>query len=265
MDRATSAWGDRNVKSLSFGDVQDFLFADTTANNEKTRHDIRSCIDQFFTWLSKREGIKKPEIPKISFELGWHTITDLDSQQAILNELNRIAPEKIAFGIELLATYTSIRPDDLRRVKEGEYRDGIVTFHNPTKKKNQANIVRLLPEHAERWEELKKKHPALQHMPFFRHVARNGIKADTPFGEGVLYKWWKRACENICIEGIDLYGGTRHTTTTAIAELANPESAKKASGHMTNKAFERYCQAADETAFQMAKLIKSTPQKLINK
>jgi len=69
------------------------------------------------------------------------------------------------------------------------------------------------------------------------------------------YHWWKDACANIGIEGLDLYGGTRHTTTTAIAELADHVSAKKASGHTTNKAFDRYCQAAGETAFQMVRLI----------
>jgi hypothetical protein len=54
---------------------------------------------------------------------------------------------------------------------------------------------------------------------------------------------------------------TRHTTTTEIAKLAGSENAKKASGHMTNKAFERYCQAQDETGFKMATLIKEKSQK----
>ena len=262
INRAVASWGrERNVKTISFGDIEDFLFDESTAQNDKTRHDIRSCLNHFFEWLSKREGVKKPELPKISFELGWRAITNLETQQSIIDEIHKIAPAKVAFGIEMLATYTSLRPDDLRRVKEGEYYDGIVTFHNPTKKKNQSKVIRLLPEHAERWEFFRRKYSALPGMPFFRHHNLHGVKENTPFGEAVFYKWWKRACQNLGIEGLDLYGGTRHTTTTAIAKMVDERSAKKASGHMTNKAFERYCQAADETAFQMAKIVRSRSHK----
>ncbi len=56
--------------------------------------------------------------------------------------------------------------------------------------------------------------------------------------------------------GLDLYGGTRHTTTTEIARQAGSDNARKASAHETNKAFDRYCQFQDDTSFQMAKIVK---------
>lgn len=56
--------------------------------------------------------------------------------------------------------------------------------------------------------------------------------------------------------GLDLYGGTRHTTTTEIARRAGTINARKASAHESNKAFDRYCQYQEDTAFDMAKIVK---------
>jgi len=256
--RAADAWGDRNVKTISAGDVEDFLFAPATAKSDKTRADIRSVINQFFTWLEEREGIRKPRIPKIEYELGWRTITDLDTQQAVIEEVARIHPPKVAFAIDLLASYTKLRPDDLRRVTEGDYRNGIVTFRNPTKKKNSAKVLRLLPEHDHLWQKFQEQHPALPSVKFFRHHDGKSNVVGQPYGERYLYKCWKSACANLGVEGLDLYGGTRHSTTTAIADLAGHDAAKKTSGHLTNKAFDRYCQAEDMTAFKMAEMVRET-------
>lgn len=72
-----------------------------------------------------------------------------------------------------------------------------------------------------------------------------------------LYKVWKRACTRLGIEGLDLYGGTRHTTTTELAKLAGREAAREATGHETNRAFDRYCQVQRDIAYRMAQLVKS--------
>jgi hypothetical protein len=61
------------------------------------------------------------------------------------------------------------------------------------------------------------------------------------------------ACENLKIDGLDLYAGTRHTSITEIARRYGETSAIKTSGHQTNKAFERYCRVQDHTALEMAK------------
>lgn len=42
------------------------------------------------------------------------------------------------------------------------------------------------------------------------------------------------------VEGIDLYGGTRHSSAIALREHFSPEQIKKGTMHQTNKAFERY-------------------------
>jgi len=78
-------------------------------------------------------------------------------------------------------------------------------------------------------------------MPFFRHV--EGIKGcaeNKPFGEKYFYKWWVKACKKLGIEGVDLYGGTRHSSAIALRKYRTPEEIKRATMHSTNKAFERY-------------------------
>lgn len=50
-----------------------------------------------------------------------------------------------------------------------------------------------------------------------------------------------KACAHIGIEGVGLYGGTRHSSIRAlIAEQYTPEQIKQAAMSETNKAFERY-------------------------
>jgi len=80
-------------------------------------------------------------------------------------------------------------------------------------------------------------------MYFFRHLKGNGAaKPGQRFGKDYLYKWWKKACANLGIEGVDLYGGTRHSSVVDLRKRHSPESVKRATMHSTNKAFERYLQ-----------------------
>ena len=74
------------------------------------------------------------------------------------------------------------------------------------------------------------------------------------------------ACEKLGIEGLDLYGGTTHTTTTELGKIQGKKAAKKHSGHRTNKAFDRYCQIDEQESADIAKLIikKKTNAELIS-
>ena len=172
---------------------------------------------------------------------------------------------KIWLGIDILSVYTVLRPQDLLRVTEAdidlEY--GVITFWTPTKSNDDKKIsVRLISEHVEQIREVRNKLPGLPHMPFFRHVAGiSGVEAEKPFGPKYFKKWWDKACNNLGIEGLDLYGGTRHTTTTALAKEVGEAGAKKASGHRTNKAFYRYCQYQDDGTFEMAKITANLKRK----
>ncbi len=66
------------------------------------------------------------------------------------------------------------------------------------------------------------------------------MKKGQKYGEKFFYKWWKKACNNLGIIGVDLYGGTRHSSAVALREHFSPEQIKQGTMHQTNKVFERY-------------------------
>ena len=71
-----------------------------------------------------------------------------------------------------------------------------------------------------------------------------------------------RACKNVGVEGVDLYGGTRHSTLTALGEFLSPEEVKRGSLHKTNKALERYLQGKARYAKKVsAQVLKMQEEK----
>lgn len=240
MARAAAYWGDTNIKAIGYAEIEDFLLAQTHLA-AKTKSNIRSALNDFWTWLVKRRVINpadRPELPACPFELGWRQIVDKDTQAAILAELARRAPERVWLGIKWLCDYPALRPGELLSLKEGDIlRDqGLLIFPQPKEKKPK--LVPLLEEDAEL---LRRLPPALPAIPFFRHLTGGkGFAAGRPFGEKYFYKWWKKACAALGIEGVDLYGGTRHSSTTAARAVLTYEEIKTLTGHSTNAAFERY-------------------------
>ena len=79
-------------------------------------------------------------------------------------------------------------------------------------------------------------------LPFFRHKAGvKGVTAGKQFGEHLFYTFWKRAARELEID-CDLYGGTRHSTVSALMGQHSPETIRAAMGTKTNRAFDRYYQ-----------------------
>jgi integrase len=116
--------------------------------------------------------------------------------------------------------------------------NGFITIPHPKEKKPK--FVPLLEEDAELLRTVPGGFPD-QH--FFRHP--KGLKGCTEgsrYGNRYFYKWWKKACRNLGVEEVDLYGGTRHSSAKALRQYRTPEEIKKATMHSTNKAFERYFQ-----------------------
>jgi hypothetical protein len=67
-----------------------------------------------------------------------------------------------------------------------------------------------------------------------------------------------------CIEGVDLYGGTRHSTVTALAKEVAEKNAKKASGHDTSAAFYRYYQYQDDDTFEIVQVAAKLKGKIVD-
>lgn len=78
-------------------------------------------------------------------------------------------------------------------------------------------------------------------MPFFRHLkSRSGVKAGVQFGPKYFKKYWDKACKNLDIEGVDLYGGTKHSTVTALGKFLSPEQIQRGGTGHASDAFKRY-------------------------
>ena len=241
INKAIDVWGQTNIKSIGGIEIEDFLYnQDVSA---KTRSNIKSCLHDFWNWAYRREGIRMPAFPETPFKLGWRNIIDIETQQAIIEEVRRISYHinpKIWMGIRWLSIYSMVRPSELLSVTEGQVNTKIPAIIIPDPKGGEPVLVFLHDDDVE----LIETHPrGLPDLPYFRHgTGLSGVKAGQKFGEKYLYKWWKKACANLGVENVDLYGGTRHSTLTALGEFLSPEEIKRGSLHKTNRALERYLQ-----------------------
>jgi len=245
---AQNFFGPENVKNIQFAQLEDFI--DSLQVSDKTKSNYLSCLHNFFSWLVDRREIDRsqfPVFPSIKYELGLRKTVDKETQQAILAEVKRISyhvSPKIWLGIKWLSTYISIRPNELRNIREGDIdrRQGFIFIPHPKEKR-----PKLVPLTDNDLEILQNIPVGLPDLYFFRHSPGvSGVAGGTRFGMKLFYKWWKRACHNLGVECVDLYGGTRHSSTVALREHHTPEQIRRATMHSTNKAFERYFQLSRE-------------------
>jgi len=239
MTRASETWRDRNIKTIGFAEIEDFLL--DQAVSDKTRANMKSCLNDFWSWVNHREDIPVPKMPEVKFKLAFRPVVGKETQQEILAEVKRISyavNPRIWLGIKWLCTYIAIRPGELVQVLEEhiDTENGYIFILHP--KTGDFKPVPLINDDVAYLRSLPTGFPKL---PFFRHPPGiSGCKAGQPFGEKYFYKWWKRACDNLGIEGLDLYGGTRHSSAIALRRSFSPEQIRQATMHSTNKAFERY-------------------------
>ena len=244
-----------NVKVIGYAQLEDFLFKKSSWS-EKTRANCKSVLHSFFKWASRRECIPMPDMPDVTYELEWRNVVDIQTQQNIIStvkELSFKVNPKIWFAINCLATYISIRPSELVVIKEKEIDTNMGCFIIPHPKEKRPKVAYLLGDDLRFIKSLPR---GLPDMYFFRHPpGLRGAQAGQRFGNRYLYKWWKKACAELGIDGVDLYGGTRHSTATALGRICTPEEVRDATGH-TSKAFERYFQNKQARALRVTQKIK---------
>jgi integrase len=255
MRKAAKAWGNRNVKTIKAGDIEDFLFG-LEGIKAKTRFNIKSNLHDFWNWLCDREEIPMPKFPEVPFKLGFRQIIDIETQQLIIDEVKRITYKtnpKAWLAIRMLARYFHIRPGELMRITEGNINLQIpAMILPPADSKIGEPVMIFLWE--DDIEEITKFPRGLPDLPFFRHPINKRQEQGKPFGQKFLYRIWVRACKNLglmrseTLPICDLYGGTRHSTMTAMSEFMSPEEIQQASGHRTNQALMRYLQGRSRYA-----------------
>ncbi len=225
----------------------------------------------FFSWVEKREKRNKgpryemPDFPDVPFKLGWRNITDIETQQKIIEKVFEISWDinpKIYIAIKFLATYINIRPGELisRQEKHIDLNLGAIVIEPKDAKEGEPKLAFL---HKDDIELLKSIPRGLPDLYYFRHPpGRSGVKAGQKFGDRYLYKWWVKACDKVGVKDLDLYGGTRHSTTTAMGDFFSPEEIQGATGH-ASKAFQRYFQSKQRRAkvvtAKIKELQKTTP------
>ena len=243
LEKACDYFKNKNVKEVKYGDLEDFL--ESLSLSDKTKHNILSTLHSMFVWISRREQKRiMPDFPQQTFELGMRATISKKQQLEVLEHIRKTAPVKVYLGIKWLCTYIAIRPGEMINLKEGDIdrANGYLYFPHPKEKKFKA--VPILPEDIALLEDFPL---ALPSMPFFRHSSGiSGVAENDPYGIKYFYKWWKKSCSALGIEGVDLYGGTRHSSARALRAFHSPEEIKRATMHTTNKAFERYFQIEAE-------------------
>ena len=252
LQKAVDAWGNTNVKDIGYSEIENLLL-DLLDQNCSTKYvfDIKCCLETFFRWLVKSGQIRldqMPLFPEVKYTLAYRSIVNKETQLAILDQIHRstwhINP-RIYIGCMFLATYVNIRPGELRNIKEKdiELENKRILISHP--KEQKPKYVYLIEEDVELLRSMPRGFPD---MYFFRHQKGNGgAKPGQQFGKDYIYKWWKKACANLDIAGVDLYGGTKHSSAVDLRKRHSPEAVKRATMHSTNKAFERYLQlTADE-------------------
>ena len=239
MMKACNAWGNRNIKDIGYGEIEDFLLVQGRQLSSKTIGNMKSGLHDFFQWLVKRQIISQaPNFPSVKVQLAYRQVIGKETQSAILDEISRIAPFKVWLGVKWLCTYIAIRPGELVQIREQDIdtENRYIYIHHS--KTGDTKPVPMLDEDVVVFKQL---NPGFPRSIFFRHdIGKGGVKKGQRYGQKFFYKWWKRACNNLGVEGVDLYGGTRHSSAIALRQHFTPEQIKQGTMHQTNKAFERY-------------------------
>ena len=238
---AVKAWGRRNIKDIGFADVQRLLLDLPLA--DKTKFNALNTLKQFWQWACDAHDIPAmKKWPKQSYDMAYRNTIDIETQEAILDiiRVQQTERPRVWFGVKLLATYPSVRPGELIRLQEKHFdrEKEIMIVPPPAAKDHRLKIIPLIDEDIEFLLGLTR---GLPDLPFFRDD-RNGKK----LGSRTFYSAWKRACKELGIEDVDLYGGTKHSSVMALRQVATFEEIRQATMHQTNKAFERYYRTEGE-------------------
>lgn len=250
IGRAVDCWQNRNVKTIGTAEIEDFLLSDHKSArtgepiSSKTRANLRSTIHQFWAWLCRREkGIDMPDIPELAYELGWRTVVDVVTQQAIIERVREISwhvSPKIWLGIHILSHNPEVRPGELLQVVEQDILvdHAIIMIKWPKEGTLKGKHAHLWPEEIE---VLRSFPSSIPTVPFFRHPKGvSGIKAGAPFGATYFNKWVNKACDSLSVQRIGVYALVKHSTMTALSTELTPEQIRRGGSKHTSRAMERY-------------------------
>ena len=235
------------VNEIGFKELDSF--ATSCDKSPKTVAEALRCVKELLTWAYHRGDLSiLPQFPRFSVsndDMEMRGTVNKQTQEEILdrireNEWQR-APRKY-IACKMLATYVNIRPGELRDVRERDYdrETGHLTIRRHKTSRTVPKVVRLLDSDRGLLNSLPQ---GLPEVPLFRYDKPfSTVLAGDSFGVGALYRCWKRAAISVGHSGVDLYGGTRHSSCIALYKEVglSPEQIRRASGTRTSRAFMRY-------------------------
>ncbi len=245
MTKAQTLWGQQNIKGIKYPQIEDFI--NSYPGALKSKSNALAALKQFFAWAHDRYDI--PEIkkwPKLGYiEMAFRETVDLDSQQAIIDDIKEHEPFRVWLCIKWLATYIAVRPGEMQGLKESEVdrQRGIIIFPHP--KEKRAKIIPLIPEDIEIVRSLPLTFD--RNAFFFRHESgKGGTHPGQHFGGTRLYHAWRNACRRMGVDGVSVYPGTKHSTAMGLRAVATPEEIRAMTLHSTSEAFNRYFNTSGE-------------------
>lgn len=254
-----SMGGHRKVSEVTYKSIFDFLYG--TDWSVKSKYDSYMCFKEMVHFAHNMGDW--PDLPKFP---RW--TLDIDRDMKKRNTLTKTEQEEVLFrifenefetrprlfvAIKFLATYINVRPGELLGCNEDDYmpKEGILFVRN-RKTSKTPKLISLTEDDNMMLKSLTKGFPG---MALFRHEVDGSQWSGARFSPAMFYRSWKRACKDLGIEGVDLYGGTRHSSAVALYKEAgfSPEEIKKATGHRTSKAFSRYFDMDDDDVAEIHK------------
>ena len=193
---------------LIFNDrINDFLFSLSDKLKQKTIKNIMSTLHAFLTSLYKEKIIYSiPEFQKIKVQKPSVKWVSIEDQQKILEH---IPPQHRA--IVQFLFYTGCRPAEARALlwQDVDLKQMTLTVRHSFSGSTHRQITkgkreRVIPVSAELYQ-LLENHPKTLRSDFVFTVMGK------PYGQNRINRVWKAACTHAGVEGVNSYGGTRHS------------------------------------------------------
>ena len=154
ISRAATVWGESNIKSIKYAQVEDLI--KSLALAPKTKKNTLDALKQFWAWVVDRHDIPPMKRwPRLGPpEMKFRKTVSITDQESILNEVYKLtSPTQIRswIGIKWLCTYISIRPGEMIKLKEGDIdrQRGLLIIPSPVAKERRPKVVPLLDEDRE--------------------------------------------------------------------------------------------------------------------
>jgi integrase len=251
IDTATAFFRSTSIKEIQYGEIQDFLLS-LSGISSKTRDNIKTNLHAFFAWLVKRRVLRKEQMPEFPdksefpVKMAFRKTVPQDVQDAILKGIKDLCWDKnprIYIAAKWAATYIKARCGEIQKILEENIdRDQWVVYLPDHKTDRVTSHIKCFPLIQEDIELVKSLPIGFPKMPFFRRDrGGGGHRAGEPFGKHLVYDYWIKACKTVGVEGVDLYGGTRHSTARNLRRKGKTkDQVQEMTGHDTTAAFLRY-------------------------